>query len=153
MKLTVRSVLLALLLTASVLVLPASAQEARRYSWSSWTDRTFQVKTRYDEFFTPGTTSVWQFQRNHRHTGKRQVRVISADWYLDSDTFGPWTVGAWKPIGSGDTVTIKGSIVYPCQHRDGHGFKMIAQVRKKVHGVWSAPRDLTYNWGSGDLGC
>jgi hypothetical protein len=156
MKSSTRPVLLAgllsVLLAVAVLVVPSAAQ-ARQYAWSDWTARTDQVKARYDMYFSPGTTSVWQFQRNHRHTGKRQVRVIVSDWYFESDTFGPWRASAWKGIRSGAKVTIRGTLVFPCFHRDGHGYKMVAQVRKKVHGAWSAPRDLASSTSTGSLGC
>ena len=156
MKSTTRSALLAVLLsallTAAALDLPSSAQ-ARDHAWSSWTHRTYQVKARYDMYFTPGTTSVWQFQRSHGHAGKRQVRVTVADWNVQTGALGAWRASAWKGIKPGAKVTVKGPLVFGCYYRDGHGYKMVGEIRTKVHGTWSAPRELTSSQGSGSLGC
>lgn len=155
MKSFVRPVLLAVLVSVAVL-LPSSAdaREARHYAWGSWSDRTFQVKTRQDGYFTPGTKSAWQFQRNHKHSGKRQVRVIYRTWYFDSDTFGAWTTGNWKRIAPGDKFIVKGPLVFGCFNRDGRiGAQMFAQVRKRAHGAWSAPRDLGSSTATFALDC
>lgn len=154
MKLTLKSVLLTLLLAASVLVLPSSAQ-ARTYAWGYWSDRTLQVKARVDGYSSPGTTSAWQFQRGHRNTGKRQVRVIYRTWYVDSNTFGTtWTAGAWKGIKPGHKLIVTGPLVFGCFQRDGHiGAQMVAQVRKKTRAGWSAPRDVDQKIGSFIFNC
>jgi hypothetical protein len=156
MKSTTRSallaVLLSVLLSAAALVLPSSAQ-ARDHAWSSWTHRSYQVKARYDMYFTPGTKSVWQFQRAHGHPGKRQVRVNVADWNVQTGALTNWRASAWKGIKPGARVTITGPLVFGCYYRDGHGYEMVGEVRAKVHGVWSAPRELTSSMASGSLGC
>jgi len=146
------AVLLSVLLSAAALVLPSAAQ-ARDHAWSSWSHRTYQVKARYDMYFTPGTTSVWQFQRSRAHAGKRQVRVTVADWNLQTGALGAPRATAWKAIKRGAKVTVKGPLVFGCYYRDGHGYKMVAEVRSKVHGAWSAPRELSSSQGSGSLGC
>jgi hypothetical protein len=159
MKLTVKSVLLALLLAVSALVLPSSAQaqhsaDARDYAWGYWSDPALQVKARADGYAEPGTKSAWQFKRGHRQTGKRQVRVIYRTWYFDPDTFGAWVTGHWKGIAPGQKMIVKGPLVFGCYYRDGHiGAQMVAQVRKKVHGHWSAPRELQTQTGTFIFNC
>jgi hypothetical protein len=155
MKSLVR-VVLALLVSAAVLMVPSSAEarQSRHYAWGSWWDPTFQVKVREDGYFTPGTKSAWQFQRGHKHGGKRQVRVIARTWYFDADTFGPWTVGPWKKLRPGDKRIVKGPLVFGCFNRDGRiGAQQIAQVRKRGHHGWSAPRDLGTSTGTFALDC
>ena len=153
MKSFARPVLLVVLLVAAVLVVPSSAQ-ARTYAWGSWSDRSLQVKTRQDGYFSPGTKSAWQFQRNSRQTGKRQVRVIYRTWYLDNETYGPWVAGTWRGISPGQKLIVTGPLVFGCYYRDGHtGAEVVAQVRKKVHGTWAAPHELDSGLGSYALNC